>query len=137
MIQMFNYWRGCDMSHAEELTDEIRGNAEITVAKVNELLERSGYTGINTLNSGWRPQAVNDRTANSGKNSKHISGQAADIPDPDGSLGAWCLVHLGVLDELGLFMEDTRWTPIWVHVQIVPPLSGLRVYVPSNTPPLV
>ena len=33
-------------------------------------------------------------------------------------------------------MEDPQWTPTWVHLQIVPPGSRRRVYIPSSKPAL-
>jgi hypothetical protein len=40
------------------------------------------------------------------------------------------------LQEMGLWMEDPRWCPTWLHVQCVPPASDRRVYIPSANPPL-
>ena len=40
MITLEAYWKGRDTEYADELTDEIRANAEVTVAKANELLAR-------------------------------------------------------------------------------------------------
>ena len=44
-----------------------------------------------------------------------------------------------VLAEVGLWLEDPRWTfdpkgDHWVHLQTVPPRSGNRVFVPSDAP---
>jgi hypothetical protein len=47
----------------------------------------------------------------------------------------WCLRNLNEMETIGLWMENARWTPTWVHLQTVPPLSGHRVYVPSALPP--
>jgi hypothetical protein len=135
MITLAAYYKGRDVSHAEELTDEIRANAEVTVAKANELLARAGRSDINTANSGWRPKGVNEGTANSAANSRHLTGQAIDLPDADRSLAGWVADNLDVLREIGLWTEDFRWTPIWVHLQTVPPKSGRVVYIPNALPP--
>jgi hypothetical protein len=48
--------------------------------------------------------------------------------------------RLGLVDELalvGLWLEDPRWCPDWVHLQTRPPLSARRVFVPSMAPPKV
>ena len=127
---------GRDVTHAEEITDDIQRNALITVERSNELLNRAGRSDIDTVNSGWRPQGINDSTGNSAKNSRHLTAQAVDLPDVDRSLAEWCVDNLDVLREIGLWMEDPRWTPIWVHLQIVPPGSGKTVYIPSSKPPL-
>lgn len=136
MIGLSTYFMGRDKTYAKELTDDIQRNAEIIVAKTNELLARAARSDINTVNSGWRPQSVNDATAHSGAASKHITAQAVDLPDLDRTLADWCVDNLDVLDEIGLWMEDPRWTPSWVHLQSVPPKSGRRIYIPSSQPPL-
>ena len=136
MISIHAYWMGRDVTHAKQLTDEIRRNAEVTVERVNELLARAGRNDINTVNSGWRPQAVNDATSNAGASSRHITAEAVDLPDADRTLCEWAVDNLDILREIGLWMEDPRWTPTWLHLQIVPPKSGKLVYIPSAKPPL-
>lgn len=127
---------GREKKYPQEYTDEIMGNAVVTVARANELLERAGRSDINTVGSGWRPRGVNDSTANAATNSRHITAEAVDLRDADRTLATWCVDNLDVLAEIGLWMEDPRWTPTWVHLQCVPPKSGKRVYIPSVKPPL-
>ena len=134
MISLQAYWKGRDRQFSGELTDEIRDNAEEMLAKANALLERADMDFINGVNSGWRPKSVNDATANSGSHSKHITAEAVDIPDPERKLARWCCDNQDALQDIGLWMEDPRWTPTWVHVQIVPPGSGKRIYIPSSAP---
>lgn len=140
MIDLKAFYCGRDDAYLAELTDEIRFNAEDTVARTNRLLERAGFQHIRSVNSGWRPRAVNDATPNAVSQSQHLVGRAIDLPDPDRALAAWCVAHLEVLAEVGLWMEDPRWTydasgDHWVHLQIVPPKSGRRVFIPFDTPP--
>ena len=125
-----------DLTHAEELTDEIYGNAQVTVDKVNDLLQRAGRSDIDTVASGWRPKGVNDGTRNSAVDSRHLTAEAVDLPDGDRSLSSWCVDNLDVLREIGFWMEDPRWTPDWVHLQTAPPKSGKIVFIPSIKPPL-
>ena len=125
---------GRDVTHKDELTDEIRANAQRTVDAANELLARAGRSDIHTVNSGWRPATVNEATANAASSSRHLTGQAVDLPDADRTLATWCADNLDVAAEIGLWFEDFRWTPTWVHCQIVPPKSGKRVYIPSSAP---
>jgi hypothetical protein len=67
-----------------------------------------------------------------------MTGCAVDICDvvPERTLARWCLRNLVFLAEVGLWMEDPRWTPGWVHLQSVPPRSGGRVFIPSAAPAL-
>ena len=134
MITLRTYWLGRDATHAEELTDDIQRNAVLTVAKCNELLARAGRSDINTVSSGWRPKGVNAATSNAAQSSRHLTAEAVDLGDIDRTLSSWCVDNLDVLKELGLWMEDPRWCPSWLHVQTVPPKSGKRVFIPSSAP---
>jgi hypothetical protein len=139
MISLANYFNGRDKKYVRELDDEIRNNAALTVSRVNRLLGIAAEEGIecDTVNSGWRPLAVNDKTSNAAKGSKHIKALAVDLGDsPQRDFARWCLRNLKHLESIGLWMEDPRWTPSWVHLQIVPPGSGKRVFVPSIKAPL-
>ncbi len=145
MITLEQYWMGRDAKYPAELTAEIRHHAEQLVAKVNNLLAFADADGVapatssrgDAIASGWRPPAVNDATTNAAKSSKHRTGQAVDLADgADRGLARWCLSNLDALEQIGLWMEDPRWTPTWVHLQLVPPGSGKRVYVPSTAPAL-
>lgn len=135
MITVASYFKGRDSEYSAELTPTIRYNAGITVDRVNELLARAGRSDVVSVNSGWRPTAVNDGTANAAKGSKHLTAQACDLPDADRTLTQWCVDNLDVLKQIGLWMEDPRWTPTWTHLQTVAPGSGRRVFIPSSKPP--
>jgi hypothetical protein len=147
MISLEQYWMGRDSQHGADLTEEVISNAQGLLERVNALLARAeqgeikpgldAQTGT-AVASGWRPKAVNDATSNAGKTSKHISGCALDLRDtlPERPLARWCLRNRQMLEEIGLWMEDPRWTPSWVHLQSVPPGSGNRVFVPSAAPAL-
>lgn len=145
MLTLDDYLMGRDASHP--LDAATRDNAHELLGRVNLLLTWAHKDGIwpgtdfytsTPVASGWRPAAINDRTANAAKNSNHLTGRAIDLRDtPDRALARWCLRNLDTLAELGLWMEDPQWTPSWVHLQTVPPRSGRRVYVPSTSAPLV
>ena len=139
MISLEAYWRGRDTEYADELTDAIRANAQVTVDRANDLLARAGRSDIHTVNSGWRPKSVNDATSNAAKGSKHLSAEAVDLPDSDGLLAEWCMDNVDVLKELGLWMEHPGWTKGWLHVQTVPPgnppRAQVRIFIPSLKPP--
>lgn len=134
MITLADYWMGRDQAYPGELTDEIRTNAAETVARANLLV--SAYRAMTkddearTVNSGWRPAFVNAATPGSAPRSKHMTGQAIDIADPEGDLDEWCLEHLEVLQTIGVWLEHPSATKGWTHVQTVPPKSGKRVFYP-------
>lgn len=120
------YFMGRDANYPP--ADEVRENAEITVEKANRLLEIAEME--RGVRSGYRPTEVNLNVPNASHNSKHITCEAVDIADNDGKLKSWCLQNLEVLEDLGLWMESPEFTPTWVHIQIVPPHSGHRVFIP-------
>lgn len=146
MIIPADYYMRRDEGHADELTDAIRANVAELLGRVNLLLAWAYRDGVRPaldrttgthVASGWRPAAINDATANAAAKSKHLTGQGIDLRD-NGTrdLARWVLRNLEALEEIGLWAEDPQWTPTWVHLQIVPPASRRRVYVPSSKPPL-
>lgn len=128
MITVADYFQGRDEKFPNELTDELRANAASTVDRVNQLLEAFGEP--RKVNSGWRPAVINAATPNAAKKSKHMTCEACDLSDYTGSLDAWCVNNLDALERIGLWLEHPNSTPNWCHVQIVPPRSGLRVFIP-------
>jgi hypothetical protein len=141
MITLEQYFMGRDQLFPDECNEIIRANAARTVLRTNQLKQlaaiRDFFVFVEPeVASGWRPLAVNDATSNAAEHSRHIIAEALDTHDPDRKFARWCLRNLNELETIGLWMEDPRWTPHWVHLQIVPPLSGRRVYIPSAHPPL-
>lgn len=127
-ITLADYYMGRDVTHAGELTEYMRDSAEETVKRINELLDAFGEA--RAVNSGWRPQAINDATPHASRHSLHIVCKACDLADPDGALDAFCYEHQDVLERIGLWLESPSNTDGWCHVQIVPPGSGNRVFLP-------
>ncbi len=68
------------------------------------------------VSSGYRPPKQNEK-AGGAKQSCHLSLEACDFADPDGSFAAWCLANLDLLKIAGLYMEDPAHTVGWVHLQ--------------------
>lgn len=127
-LKLADYYMGRDRQYYAELTPELRANARETVRRVNRLLQRAGLA--RKVTSGWRPAAVNATVPGAAKGSKHITCIAIDLEDRDGALDAWCMAHLDVLEELGLWLEHPNATPDWCHLQTLPPRSGNRVFEP-------
>ena len=113
--------------HEQELTEDIQTNATIICNRANQLIAAFGED--RELRSGWRPPAVNHNTGGA-LHSRHMTGQAVDIEDNDGRLDAFCRDNIGLLEQLGLWLEDEVATPTWCHVQCVPPRSGDRFFIP-------
>src|SRR4030042_1235773 len=130
MIPMVAYWNDRESRYRAECTEVIQQNARKTVEAINRLLtvfEGEMLISRDVCTSGWRPKSVNDATANAAKTSKHLTAEAGDIADPDRALAQWCVKNTDVLAECGLWIEDPRWTPTWVHFQRIPPKTGRRI----------
>jgi hypothetical protein len=118
-------------------SDEQSSNLSTLLDKMNQV--RQAYGKPMTVNSGLRSDADQARINPSAPKSKHLLGAACDINDPDGSLWKWVMDNLDLMQQLGLYFEDPRWTHHpdnhgWVHFQILPPASGKRIFVPSSAP---
>jgi hypothetical protein len=54
--------------------------------------------------------------------------QAVDLEDKAGKLKAFCTEE--ILEKYDLYMEHGSATPSWLHLQVVPPRSGRRIFYP-------
>lgn len=136
MITLSDYWMGRDVDprYAGELGPAIIANASKIVHRANLLLARyfAEHPGAERprVTSGWRPKAINAAIANAAPRSRHMTGEAIDLSDPEGELDAWCLNNIDQLAECTLWLEHPAATKGWTHWQIVPPRSGARVFFP-------
>lgn len=140
-ITLADYWMGRDATYPLAMTPAIARAAVTTVDLANKLLAIAEADGVGLVRkadtrsfvtSGWRPPAINAATPNAAPSSKHMTGQAIDIYDPDGDLDEWCMSPGGqkALVNLGLWLEHPSATKGWTHVQTIPPRSLNRVFFP-------
>jgi uncharacterized protein YcbK (DUF882 family) len=132
MISKQELTMGREKQFAADYTKEIDANLNVLLDKLNTIREKYGKPMV--VSSGWRPKSVNDVTANAAKTSKHLVGLAADILDKDCKLWNWVMQNLQLIQDLGLYLEDKRHTPNWVHFGIGAPKSGKRIFKPSTAP---
>lgn len=136
MFTIDDYFMGRDVDarFAALVTPELRKNAERWVSVANSLILQF-YLDVKTeprkIRSGWRPPEINAATKGSAPNSLHMTGHAGDIEDTDRALANWCVGNREALEAGGVWMEDPRATPSWVHWQDVPPKSGKRFFIPD------
>ena len=142
MITVEDYFMGQREKFPLALSPDIEREAARTVVLANKLLEMAKEAGVeltklhpenhSLVSSGWRPPAVNAATPHAATNSKHMTGQAIDIFDPDRLLCNWVdtASGLGALSEIGLWIEDVHYTGSWLHCQTIPPNSGKRSFIP-------
>lgn len=110
-----------------ECTEEVKTNAKELLSKLNQLLMEINIKECK-VSSGFRTQAANDVTKNSAKKSKHMTGNAIDIQELDGSLKK--LVTEDLLEKHGLYCEHFDYTKTWIHFQDISPKSGRRFFIP-------
>jgi len=100
-----------------EVTPELIKNATILLDKVNKLLNDLGIQSV-IVSSGFRPSGVNAAIANAAKRSAHLTGEAIDIADSDGSLDELLDESDVLLKKYNLFQEDPASTKGWAHLDI-------------------
>lgn len=139
-------YAGPYLDHAD-FTPAKRDNAGRLLVVVNgalDIYERDGgqlYIDRDTGcyiagngNGGFRPMAC----PVGAPSSTHKQGLGIDIYDPNRELAAWCVANESVLRHLGIYgMEDPRWTPTWVHWQLVEVASHRFFFIPSRDKALV
>jgi len=121
---------GRDISFKDEYTDQIDDNLDDLLVRINKI--RNAYSKPMRVSSGWRPASINGMIKGAAPKSNHIIGCAVDIFDGSGELMKWCLANLDVIADAGLYLEDFRWTPNWIHFQSIRPKSGKRLFIPSS-----
>lgn len=157
MTVQWDYWNGPDevdrrTKYAKSFNPQYQSNGDEVQRRIDAVVTAfrsetqielpDGYA------SGWRPQAVNERTANAGKLSTHLTALAGDKRDVvDGDFAWWCLRNQHVLEIHGVWMEHPVATVVrawkaakeqgrdptpWCHLQAVPPASHNRVYWPDS-----
>ena len=118
--------------HGYPTTPIIDKNLALLLERMNEL--RAIWAKPMIITSGLRSDAQQAELIAQGKStarvSKHLSGNACDVLDKDGSLGKWCLENEAVLARIGLWCEHPSATPGWTHFQVMPPMSGKRFFLP-------
>lgn len=114
--------------------DKMKANLVELCRRLN--IVRAAWAKPMIVTSGLRSAEAQEALIREGKTnatqSKHLSGEAADIYDPEWDLKNWLLTEDGnqVLIDAGLWCEAPSATPNWCHFQSVPPASGHRWFLP-------
>lgn len=124
-----------------EIPHEHQINLEYLQEALNKFRQAYGHPMIVT--SGYRTPQQHRRIYGDPSDphkviplkSNHLYGLACDFADPDLKLVDFILGNKSLCEEWGLYFEDFNYTPGWVHMQIVPPASKRRVFVPYSGPP--
>lgn len=105
-----------ERAKSEDLTDEVKSNAEAFLAILNDFLTELGLDPMPTVSSGFRPSSVNSKIPNAAKKSLHMTGLAIDLSDPKGELDELIASKPELLDKYGLWLEHPDSTPGWSHI---------------------
>jgi uncharacterized protein YcbK (DUF882 family) len=121
----------------DDQSPAIQSNIQELLVKVNKI--RAAYNRPMFVTSGLRSlehhleiyakKGITDR-ARIPMKSRHLSGQACDVSDPNKELQKFILSNVKLLEDSGLYCESFVFTTSWVHFQEVPPLSGRRFFMP-------
>lgn len=114
---------GRDKKHP--LTPELEANLALLLKALNELRSQCPISFV--VSSGYRPGVYNLK-AGGAKRSAHLTCEAVDFVDVDGQLAAWCIKNVQLLEKAGLYMENSEFTPGWVHLQTRSTKN--RIFVP-------
>jgi hypothetical protein len=112
------------------LTERQKANVSKLLRVMNQI--RAEYGTLMRVTSGFRTPEMEARIDPAHPRSAHTRGEAVDIldPSPENRLWNWCLDHLDLLEELGVYLESKTYCPMHVHFQTCPPSSGHRVFIP-------
>lgn len=88
----------------------------------------STYGSRPPISSGYRTPEAN-KAAGGAPKSSHLEGKAVDFADSKRKFADWCMANLPELQKHGLYMENPKKTPTWVHLQSRP-VPGKIVFDP-------
>jgi hypothetical protein len=117
--------------YKEEWTPQIQENAENLVKLINTLfteIEALTRKSISlNITSGWRPSKYSKEIGTSIR-SAHVTGQAIDLADIGNKKFNLITAHMDLIILKDLYLEDSRWTKSWLHVQTRPTRN--RIFIP-------
>ena len=114
MISYSAYMMGRDEEFPP--TAEMIANARDLLDRVEAFFKDLGIlVGDEHLSSGYRPGKHN-LAANGASKSPHLNCTGLDLKDPYRKLKTVIFSAPHLLEKHGLYMEDPRYTPTWVHL---------------------
>lgn len=114
--------------HGYKLSPEQECNFALLHLAINVIRYECGIPFI--ITSGVRSKSDQQRINPKSMNSAHTMAAACDIADSDGRIWVWVIDNLDFVAENGVYLESRNYTPRWVHMQVVPPKSGNRIFLP-------
>lgn len=119
----------------EDQTKEIQDNLQVLLDRVNKIRlvwnkPMTVTSGLRTMEDHLRIYAAKGITdpKKVPMQSRHLTGRAVDISDPDLAITTWLKKDPTVLEIAELWCEEGNKN--WTHFQIVPPVSNKRWFLP-------
>lgn len=115
------------------INETVADNMKVLLARVHLLIlvhKPELKPLFNGITSGYRPAAFNKTVKGAASKSAHITCEAVDLRDDDGSIARILRADESVLKKAGLFMEHPSYTKGWVHLQTRPTKSNKPVFIP-------
>lgn len=108
--------------YPNDFTPEILANAKKLLVQINAILIDLGIEKAQ-VSSGWRPEAINNKTTNAAKKSYHMLGLAIDILDnKNQDLSKLVASKPDLLKKYNLWLEDSASTKgkntNWCHMDL-------------------
>lgn len=99
-----------------KIPPELFENTADFLVVLNKFREYCGIPMVPT--SFYRTVEHEHKQGRSGK-SDHTKCLACDFRDTDKKLAKWVKDNTGVVESLGLYVEDPEYTPSWLHLTTV------------------
>lgn len=125
LLTLEQYFMGRDADYP--LNEGLIKNASSVILRANLLLHFFGE--YRHITSGYRPKEINDKIPGAAKNSLHMICMAVDLEDHGQRLSHFCIENKDSLIQARLWMESPKPGAKHCHLQIIPPLSGKRVFI--------
>lgn len=110
-------------------TPEMLAGANDLLQRVDNLFYDLGIELTDDdISSGYRPGKYN-AAAGGSLNSAHLKCVAIDLKDVAKKFLAKILAAPHLLEVHGLYMEDPKYTPTWIHLQTRP--TRKRIFIPK------
>jgi len=133
--------------HSGDFTLERRASAIALLGCANAVIAMATADGVpftanpatGTQVAGEGHGGFRDQACTIGApHSSHKEAHAVDVYDPKRLFAAWCVLSVERLKAAGIrAVEDPRWTPTWVHLDVIPRMSGKFFFIPDATLPRV
>ena len=124
--------------HNLRMTEDIESNLNTLMIRIRlllgkiptEILHKNSFSVTSGLRSVEQQNKLVEQGKSRAKTSMHVIGAAADLYDPRSELDEWVSQNVKVIEDIGLWFEHKNYTPNWSHIQIYPPQSGKRFFIP-------